>query len=169
MRDREKKAETLAEGEASSPEEPNVGLDPGTPGSCLWIKGRCSTAKLPRCPYPQFFLQSPLFVLYNSAYNSSPSVGSLPWLSSLTSSPGLQVPCVAQSSIHSRIHPLWPSTENVYTSSTPARLLCSLVEEWCIGHSYFLRAHIWYIPCCNKYFFDLASSVRKLCHVQDKW
>ena len=33
MRDTEKEAETQAEGEAGSMQEPDVGLDPGTPGS----------------------------------------------------------------------------------------------------------------------------------------
>ena len=33
MRDREREAETQAEGEAGSMQEPDAGLDPGTPGS----------------------------------------------------------------------------------------------------------------------------------------
>ena len=33
MRDTESEAETQAEGEAGSSREPDVGLDPGTPGS----------------------------------------------------------------------------------------------------------------------------------------
>ena len=34
MRDTEREAETQAEGEAGSCREPDMGLDPGTPGCC---------------------------------------------------------------------------------------------------------------------------------------
>ena len=40
-REREREAETQEEGEAGSMHrEPDVGLDPGTPGSCPGAKGR---------------------------------------------------------------------------------------------------------------------------------
>ena len=38
MRDTEREAETQAEGEAGSHKEPNVGLDPESPGSRPWLK-----------------------------------------------------------------------------------------------------------------------------------
>ena len=38
QRERERKAETQAEGEAVSIREPDMGLDPGSPGSCSGLK-----------------------------------------------------------------------------------------------------------------------------------
>ena len=38
MRDTEREAETQAEGEAGSMQEPDVGLDPGAPGSHPGLK-----------------------------------------------------------------------------------------------------------------------------------
>ena len=56
--EREREAETQAEGEAGSMHrEPDVGLDPGTPGSGPEPKAdRCSTTEPPMLP------PSPLFV-----------------------------------------------------------------------------------------------------------
>ena len=39
--EREREAETQAEGEAGSMQEPDMGLDPGTPGSCPGPKAWC--------------------------------------------------------------------------------------------------------------------------------
>ena len=47
----ERETETQAEGEAGSKHrEPDVGLDPGSPGSPPWAKGRRQTAAPPRDP-----------------------------------------------------------------------------------------------------------------------
>ena len=49
---REREAETQAEGEAGSMHrEPDVGSDPGSPGSAPWAKGRRQTAAPPRDPH----------------------------------------------------------------------------------------------------------------------
>ena len=51
MRDTQREAETLAEGEAGLHREPDVGLDPGTWETHPEPKvNKHSTAELPRCP-----------------------------------------------------------------------------------------------------------------------
>ena len=49
MRDTESEAETQAEGEAGSMQEPDSGLNPRTQDH-TWAKGRCSIAEPPRHP-----------------------------------------------------------------------------------------------------------------------
>ena len=44
MRDTQREAETQAEGKGSSLQEPNVGLDPGTPGSHPKLKADAQPA-----------------------------------------------------------------------------------------------------------------------------
>ena len=51
MRDTERERQIHREREKQAPSrEPNVGLDPGTSGSCPEPKGTCSTAEPPRRP-----------------------------------------------------------------------------------------------------------------------
>ena len=51
VREREREAETQAEGKAGSmPREPNMGLDPGSSRIAPWAKGRRQTAAPPRDP-----------------------------------------------------------------------------------------------------------------------
>ena len=58
--EREREAETQAEGEAGSMyREPDVGLDPGSPGSRPGPKAGGQTAAPPRDPGFSFILKSP--------------------------------------------------------------------------------------------------------------
>ena len=51
MRDTEREAETQAEGEAGSPRrEPNVGLDPWSPGLCPGLKAGAKPLSYPGIP-----------------------------------------------------------------------------------------------------------------------
>ena len=54
MRDTRREAETQAEGEAGSMQEPDVGLDPGTPGSCPGLKGDAQSLSHPGVPDQEF-------------------------------------------------------------------------------------------------------------------
>ena len=51
MRDTEREAETEAEGEAGSMQEPDVGLDPMTPGSRPELKADAQPLSHPGIPY----------------------------------------------------------------------------------------------------------------------
>ena len=56
QREREREAETQAEGEAGSMhQEPDVGFDPGSPGSRPGPKGRRQTTAPPRDPHCELF------------------------------------------------------------------------------------------------------------------
>ena len=56
-RHREREAETQAEGEVGSKQEPDVGLDPGTPGSCPGPKAGTKPLShhLSLCPQGNFW------------------------------------------------------------------------------------------------------------------
>ena len=56
MRDTEREAETRAEGEAGSLREPDVGLDPRTPGSRPGLKADPQPLSHPGIPGPGYFL-----------------------------------------------------------------------------------------------------------------
>ena len=60
MRDTQREAETQAEGEAGSLQEPDAELHPG-PGITPWAEDRCSTAEPPR--HSKSF-----FILFKSMY-----------------------------------------------------------------------------------------------------
>ena len=49
-REREREAETQVEGEAGSMQEPDVGLDPRTPGSCPELKADAQLLSHPGVP-----------------------------------------------------------------------------------------------------------------------
>ena len=51
MIDIEREAETQEEGEAGSMQEPDVGLDPGTPGPCPGAKAGAKPPRHPGIPY----------------------------------------------------------------------------------------------------------------------
>ena len=54
MRDTEREAETQAEGEAGPMQEPDVGLDPGSPGSGPGLKAALNCWATPAAPFPYF-------------------------------------------------------------------------------------------------------------------
>ena len=56
-REREREAETQAEGESGFMREPNVGLDPGTPGSHPGPKAGSRLLSHPGIPSPDYFNQ----------------------------------------------------------------------------------------------------------------
>ena len=57
QREREREAETQAEGEAGSMHrEPDVGFDPGSPGSCPGPKAGAKLLRHPGIPSLHFFL-----------------------------------------------------------------------------------------------------------------
>ena len=59
-REREREAETQAEGEAGSMHrEPDVGFDPGSPGSCPGPKAGAKMLRHPGIPAPQNIKQLP--------------------------------------------------------------------------------------------------------------
>ena len=56
MRDREREAQTQAEGEAGSMKEPNAEPDPRTPGSCPEPKAGAKPLSHPGIPPDTFFI-----------------------------------------------------------------------------------------------------------------
>ena len=70
MRDTQREAETQAEGEAGSIpcREPDVGLDPGSPGSCPGPKAGTKPLSHPGIPYSNGFKDHPrVYVLIEPA------------------------------------------------------------------------------------------------------
>ena len=57
MRDTEGEAETQAEGEAGSMQEPDVGLNPGSLGSCPGPKAGAKPLSHPGIPLGQVFIK----------------------------------------------------------------------------------------------------------------
>ena len=56
-REREREAETQAEGEAGSMHwEPDVGFDPGSPGSCPGPKAGAKPLRHPEIPFSSVFM-----------------------------------------------------------------------------------------------------------------
>ena len=62
--EREREAETQAEGEADSMHrEPDVGFDPGSPGSCHGPKAGAKPLRHPGIPYSMLFRLATFFFL----------------------------------------------------------------------------------------------------------
>ena len=66
---REREAETQAEGEAGSMQEARCGTRPQDSGITPWVKGKCSIAEPPTCPLKNDFKVSLQITLLGASFN----------------------------------------------------------------------------------------------------